>query len=162
MRWTPSSECENYYLANMKFSASITVILFVTAGVVIGIVVWRVLPEFLRRNEDPRSQTRLSRIAAELNRSVPVMIDQETELMPVQSAEGVLIYNYRLVNYSVAQIDRAKFAAGARQRVRQGACDRAETRDDFLSKGVTLRYTYYDRDKQHIATIDVRPADCAG
>jgi len=143
--------------------SSITKIgLWIGAGVVAGYLIWWVVPEFLRRNEDPRSQTRLSRIAAELNRSVPVMIDQETELMPVQSAEGVLIYNYRLVNYSVAQIDRAKFAAGAKQRVRQGACNTAETRDDFLKKGVTLRYTYYDKDKQHIATIDVTPADCAG
>ena len=146
----------------MKHSTSIKIALALGAGVVIGIVVWWALPEFLRKNEDPRSQARLSRIAAELNRSVPVMIDQETELMPVQSTEGVLIYNYRLVNYSVAQIDRAKFAAGAKQRLRQGACDTAETRDDFLNKGVTLRYTYYDKDEQHIATVDVTPADCTG
>lgn len=146
----------------MKHSTTIKIALALGAGVVIGIVVWQVLPEFLRKNEDPRSQARLSRIAAELNRSVPVMIDQETELMPLQSTEGILIYNYRLVNYSVAQIDRAKFAAGAKQRLRQGACNTAETRDDFLSKGVTLRYTYYDKDKQHIATVDVTPADCAG
>jgi len=146
----------------VKHSTTIKIALALGAGVVIGIVVWQVLPEFLRKNEDPRSQARLSRIAAELNRSVPVMIDQETELMPLQSTEGILIYNYRLVNYSVAQIDRAKFAAGAKQRLRQGACNTAETRDDFLSKGVTLRYTYYDKDKQHIATVDVTPADCAG
>jgi hypothetical protein len=146
----------------VKHSTSIKIALALGAGVVIGIVVWWALPEFLRKNEDPRSQARLSRIAAELNRSVPVMIDQETELMPVQSTEGVLIYNYRLVNYSVAQIDRAKFAAGAKQRLRQSACNTAETRDDFLNKGVTLRYTYYDKDKQHIATVDVTPADCTG
>jgi hypothetical protein len=146
----------------VKHSTSIKIALWLGAGVVMGYIVWRALPEFLRKNEDPRSQTRLSRIAAELNRSVPVMIDQETELMPVQGIEGVLIYNYRLVNYSISQIDRAKFAAGAKQRVRQGACNTAETRDDFLNKGVTLRYTYYDKDKQHIATVDVTPADCAG
>jgi hypothetical protein len=82
--------------------------------------------------------------------------------MPVQGAEGVLIYNYRLVNYSVAQINRDKFAAGAKQRVSQNACKTADTRDEFLNKGVTLRYNYYDKDKQHIATVDVTPADCAG
>jgi hypothetical protein len=37
---------------------------------------------------------------------------------------------------------------------------RPETRDDFLKKGVTLRYSYFDKDKQHIATIDVTPKDC--
>jgi hypothetical protein len=25
---------------------------------------------------------------------------------------------------------------------------------------VTLRYSYYDKDKQHIATIDISSADC--
>jgi hypothetical protein len=25
---------------------------------------------------------------------------------------------------------------------------------------VTLRYAYYDKDKRHIATVDVTPTDC--
>ena len=146
----------------MKKPWTTKVIWFVAAGVIAGYLIWWAVPELLKINEDPRSQTRLGRMAAELNRSAPVMIDQETELMPAQGAEGVLIYNYRLVNYSVAQINPAKFAAGAKQRLRQKACNTAETRDDFLNKGVTLRYTYYDKDKQHIATVDVTPGDCAG
>ncbi len=88
------------------------------------------------------------------------MIDKETELMPTEGLEGMLIYNYRLVSYSAAQIDSKRFAAGAKQRVVQGACSTPETRDDFLKKGVTLRYSYYDKDKKPIATIDVKPADC--
>ncbi len=87
-------------------------------------------------------------------------IDAETELMPTEGLEGMLIYNYRLVSYSAAQIDSKRFAAGAKQRVVQGACSTPETRDDFLKKGVTLRYSYYDKDKKPIATIDVKPADC--
>ena len=126
----------------------------------LGFLVWRVIPEYLRAREDPRSVERLSRVAAELNRSVPVMIDAETELLPAAGAPGMLIYNYRLVSYSAAQIDAAKFAAGAKQRVTQGACNAPETRDDFLKKGVTLRYSYYDKDKRHIATVDVTPTDC--
>lgn len=145
----------------MKQSSTIKIVLWVAVGVVAGYVVWWLIPQYLRKNEDPRSSARLSRIAAELNRSVPVMIDPETELMPVQSTEGVLIYNYRLVNYSAAQINRDKFAAGAKLRLSQNACNTAGTRDDFLKKGVSLRFTYYDKDKQHIATVDVTPADCA-
>lgn len=136
------------------------VTLWLAVGLVAGLMVWWALPAVMRRYEDPRSQARLSRIAAELNRSVPVMIDAETELMPLQSAPGLLIYSYRLVNYSLAQIDPAKFAAGARERVKQGACTTAETRADFLDKGVTLRYAYYDKEKRHIATVDVTPSDC--
>jgi hypothetical protein len=144
----------------LKPSSSGKILLFLGAGVLLGYLAWRVVPEYFRKEEDPRSQEYLSRIAAEINRSVPVMIDQETELMPVAGAPGMLIYNYRLVSYSVTKLDHQKFAAGAKQRVTQGACGRPETRDEFLKKGVTLRYSYFDKDKQHIATVDVTPADC--
>ncbi len=144
----------------MKQPSTTKVLWFVVGGVIAGCLVWWGVPELLKLNESPRSQARLGRIAAELNRSVPVMIDQETELMPVQGIEGVLIYNYRLVNYSAARINRDRFAAGAKQHLRQKACNTVETRDDFLKEGVTLRYSYYDKDKQPIATVDVTPADC--
>lgn len=117
-------------------------------------------PRWFEKESDPGSQESLARIAAGLNRSVPVMIDQETELMPAVGAPGMLIYNYRLVNVSVAQLDHNKFATGAKEQLKQGVCNRPETRDDFLRKGVTLRYSYFDKDKQHIATIDVTPSDC--
>ena len=136
------------------------VILWIGAGLIAGYLVWWVLPGFFQKDDDPRSQEYLSKIAAEINRSVPVMIDKETELMPLVGAPGMLIYNYRLVGYTVAKLDHQKFAAGAKQRVTQGACGRPETRDEFLKKGVTLRYSYFDKDKQHIATVDVTPADC--
>jgi hypothetical protein len=135
-------------------------ILWVCGGLLAGYLVWWVLPGYFSEPEEPRSREYLSKVAAEINRSVPVMIDQETELLPVQGADGVLIYNYRLVSYSTAQLDANKFAAGAKQRIAQSACSRPETRDDFLKKGVTLRYSYFDKDKQPIATIDVTPADC--
>lgn len=119
---------------------------------------WSVQKIFQREN--PSSEESLNRLAAEINRAVPVMIDKETELLGSAGAEGMLIYNYRLVSYSISQLDAARFAAGAKERVSQGACSRPETRDDLLKQGVTLRYSYFDKDRQHIATIDVLPADC--
>jgi hypothetical protein len=118
------------------------------------------VPEWFKEQADPRSEEFLGKIVAEINRSVPVMIDKETELMPAVAAPAMLIYNYRLVSYSVAQVDHDRFAAGAKEQIKQGACSRPETRDTLLKKGVTLRYSYFDRDKQHIATVDVAPADC--
>lgn len=136
------------------------VILWLTAGLVIGYILWWVAPRFFTVREDPRSKEFLTKVAAQINQSVPVMIDKETELLPAGVAEGTLIYNYRLVNFSAAQLDHKKFAAAARRQVTQGACSRPETRDGFLKKGVTLRYSYYDKDKQPIATVNVRPSDC--
>ncbi|HJU62110.1 MAG TPA: hypothetical protein VJ864_08685 [Candidatus Binatia bacterium] len=117
-------------------------------------------PGWFEEKPETRSQEFLAKIAADINRSVPIMIDQETELMPAVASPGMLIYNYRLVSYSVTQVDHVRFAAGAKERVKQTACGRPETRDSLLKKGVTLRYSYFDKDKQHIATIDVAPSDC--
>jgi hypothetical protein len=142
-----------------KLSTS-SVLLWGMAIIAGAYFVYLAAPGWFEKQSDPRSQEFLGKIAAEINRSVPVMIDQETELMPAVGAPGMLIYNYRLVSYSAAQLDPNRFAAGARQRIALSVCSRPETRDDFLKKGVTLRYSYFDKDKQHIATIDVKPADC--
>jgi hypothetical protein len=131
---------------------------FTVAAVFFGAVIWWAVPK--SQEENPRSEESLNRLAVQINRAVPVMIDKETELLAAAGTEGVLTYNYRLVSYSVSQLDAAKFATGAKERVTQGACNRPETREDLLKQGVTLRYAYFDKDKQHIATIDVLPADC--
>ncbi|MSP41716.1 MAG: hypothetical protein EXR70_24795 [Deltaproteobacteria bacterium] len=133
---------------------------WLAGAVFAAILLWWAGPKLFGEKLDPRSQEWLGRIAAEINRTVPVMIDKETELTIVEGHEGMLIYKYRLVPYSVKQLDHQKFAAGVKQKVAQGACNQPDMRDNYLKKGVTLRYSYFDRDKQHIATVDVTPADC--
>jgi len=135
-------------------------LVWIAVGAFAGYLVLGGLPQLREEKLEPRSQARLSKIAADLNRSVPVMIDKETELTVVEGHEAMLIYKYRLVPYSVRQLDHERFAAGAKQRVTQGACNQADMREDYLKKGVTLRYSYFDKDQQHIATVDVTPADC--
>ena len=135
-------------------------LLWILVGAFAGYVIFFVVPNYLHQPLEPRSQARLSQVAAEINRSVGVMIDRETELLPAEGHEGMLIYKYRLVSFEVAKIDHAKFAAGAKPRLTQRACSEPDMRDDYLKQGVTLRYSYFDKDKQHIATVDVTPADC--
>ncbi|MGH8546670.1 MAG: hypothetical protein ACREX3_24255 [Gammaproteobacteria bacterium] len=135
-------------------------VLWIAGGVAAGLLIWWVVPGYLNKPVNPSSMEHLSTVAAEINRSVPVMIDVETELLPSEAGEAMLVYNYRLVKYSVGEIDHQKFAAGAKQKVTQGACNQQVMRDDFLKQGVTLRYSYFDKDKRHIATVEVTPADC--
>src|SRR5918992_313504 len=132
------------------------ILTFIVAVALFGAVIWWAVPKS-SEDENPRSQQSLNKLAVQINRAVPVMIDKETELLAAAGTEGMLTYNYRLVSYSVSQLDAAKFAAGAKERVTQGACNRPETREDLLKQGVPLRYAYFDKDKQHIATIDVLP-----
>jgi hypothetical protein len=135
-------------------------ILWIVVGVVAGYLAWWLVSAYFQGSEDPRSIEHLSREAAQLNRSLPTMIDKETELTITEGAHAMFIYKYRLVNVSVSQVDHGKFNAAAKPQLVQNSCNRPETRDDFLTKGVTMRFSYFDKDKQHIATIDVTPADC--
>jgi len=134
-------------------------IVWIMVGVFTASTVWWAVSDYFAK-ADPRSARHLREVADQINRSMPVMIDKETELMPSAGYDGMLVYNYRLVSYSASQIDPRKFAAGVKEKVTQSACNRPETRDDFLKNGVTLRYSYFDKDNQHIATVDVTPADC--
>ena len=136
------------------------IILWIVVGVVVGYLAWWLAPAYFKGNQDPRSIEHLSREAAQLNRSLPVLIDKETELTVSEGAHAMFIYKYRLVNVSVDKVDHAKFAAAAKPQLVQNSCNRPETRNEFLSKGVTMRFSYFDKDKQHVATIDVTPADC--
>ncbi|HWO43333.1 MAG TPA: hypothetical protein VNO43_16150 [Candidatus Eisenbacteria bacterium] len=129
-------------------------------AVLVAYGAWWFAPQYLASSPDPRSEEFLSKVAAEINRAAPVMIDPETELLGAVGSEGTLTYRYRMVNYAAAQVNPERFRRGATQRVAQAACSTPETRDAFLKKGVTLEYAYFDKERAPIATIAVRPADC--
>ena len=133
--------------------------IWAVVGLFAASTIWWAASDYFAKPK-PSSARHLREVADQINRSMPVMIDKETELMPSAGYDGMLVYNYRLVSYSASQIDPRKFAAGVKEKVSQSACNRPETRDDFLKNGVTLRYSYFDKDNQHIATVDVTPADC--
>jgi hypothetical protein len=109
---------------------------------------------------DVRSQRVLSKVASELNKTLPMQVDKETELMAVAGLEAVIVYSYRLINSSADDVDLTTFSSAMRPQLVNSACTTPQTRDRFLKKGVTMRYMYADKDRRHIATIDVKPSDC--
>ena len=141
-------------------SSTVKAIIFVLGGVIAAYLVFWEVPSFFRGNEIPGSVEHMRREAAQLNKSLPTMFDQETEMMSAEGAYRMLIYHYRLINVSVARVNYERFAAGAKPKLVQAACEHPATRGDFLTKGISLRYSYFDKNKQHIATIDVTPQDC--
>jgi len=135
-------------------------VVWIIAGLVAGYLVWQVVPRYFHEPPAPGSIEYLRQEAAGLNRSLPAQLDEKTELMVTEAAPGMFIYKYRLVEIAADRVDNKKFTAKAQPFLVKTACDRPETREEFLKKGVTLRYSYFDKDKKHIATLDVTPADC--
>jgi hypothetical protein len=144
----------------MKKSNILQIVVWIVAGLAAGYLIWWIVPAYFQKATGAGSFERLTQEAEHLNRGLPAMLDKETELMVTEAAPGMFIYKYRLVNVVAAGIDYKSFERGAKSRLAEMSCSRPETRGDFLSKGVTMRYSYFDRDKTHIATIDVTPADC--
>ena len=143
------------------FNSSTTkAIVYVLGGIFAGALIWWGVPALRNRNEVPGSIEHMNREAAQLNRSLPALLDTETELTITEGAHGMLIYKYRLVNVSAARFNYQRFAAEAKPKLAQVSCDNPATRGDFLTKGISLRYSYFDKDKQHLATVDVTPKDC--
>ena len=130
------------------------------AFVVAYILAGNAVRGLFKKSPDIRSQAFLSQVAAELNKTTPQKIDDETELASGTGLEGVFVYNYRLVNRSAGEVDGPKLAAILRPDVTKSACTTPQTRDTFLSKGVTLRYSYASKDGKPLTAFDVTPKDC--
>jgi hypothetical protein len=144
----------------MKRSSTLRIVLWLMAAVAAGYLAWWVVPVYFHRSSAARSAESLRQEAEQMNRGLPAMLDKETELTITESAPGMFTYKYRLINASARAVDHKSFASGAKTQLIEMVCSRPETRGDFLSRGVTMRYSYFDKDREHIATIDVTPADC--
>jgi hypothetical protein len=144
----------------MKKPHTLQVILWIFAAVAAGYLAWWLIPRHFKPAAVPGSFEYLSQEAARLNQALPAQLDEKTELMATEAAQAMFIYKYRLVDIAVDRVDHRKFAATAKPQLVKATCTRPETSDEFLKKGVTLRYSYFDKDKKHIATLDVTPADC--
>lgn len=114
----------------------------------------------LDHGNDIRSARTLLKVASDMNRSLPVMVDKVTELSTTTAIDGVLIYNYRLLGVSARDIDTGGLIASLKPQVVNGACSFPGTRGPLLNKGVTLRYAYYDEQWTYLASVDVLPTDC--
>ena len=101
----------------------------------------------------------LERTASNVNRDLPRMVAPDTELTSVEASESLLTYHHRLVDLQAQDLEPS-FMETLRPGVLRAVCSTRSLRDAFLESGVTLRWTYHDRDRRHVATIEVAPPDC--
>ena len=106
-----------------------------------------------------RSERVLSKVAAEMNRDLPMMVDSETQLVACSASEALFTYSYRVVHHGASEVDPSVFVDAVRPQITTGACTTKETRK-ILDAGVTLRYSYADKSDNAIADIDVSAASC--
>jgi len=107
------------------------------------------------------SQRFLAQIAREASQDLPKRLDQDTEFLSVTGLEGVLRYQYRLVNWRVADLDLDHFKTVMKKPLVQTACANPELRQELLDQGVILRHTYVDQHDAHVVSFDVTSRECS-
>ena len=106
-----------------------------------------------------QSRTFLLKVASEINKSLPMMVDQETELSNASASEGTIIYNYILVNYAAHEVDKSQFLVAMKQQVESHACGEPKMQI-FWENGVSALYSYKGKDNQPIGEVVVTPERC--
>ncbi len=133
------------------------------AAILVAMAVFAVLQArggLFGTREDVRSAAYLKKVAAEVNRTLPKMVDSETEMTSVDGLDATAVYNYRLVNVEAASVNAEQLVGALKPQVTKAVCAAPQTRDKFLRQGITLRYTYADKNGQRVASFDVVPTDC--
>ena len=95
----------------------------------------------------------------EINKSCPLVMDQDTRLDNTSAGPGRMItYNYTLVNLSIEKINVDEF----RDYIQPRVINNARTSDDmkyFRENEVTLRYKYSDKNGNFVFDVKVTPED---
>jgi len=103
----------------------------------------------------------LEQISKEANKALPKAIDAETEIISISVPSDTMFnYDYRLVDQSFGAIKKEEFEAIVSPIALSNACKSEKVKEMFLRKGVTLRSSYYDKDRNLITSIDIKPSDC--
>lgn len=101
----------------------------------------------------------LSKVAAVASKSLPRQLDEETLFNSVTAQPARLVYSYRLVRYTAAQLDRDKVVAALKPQLVTKVCQQVEVRR-LLDAGVTLSHEYADKDGAPVAKVEIVKVDC--
>ena len=108
----------------------------------------------------PTSSAALSRVAAELNKSLPRTVDSMTAVS-VEGSENLLVYHYVLAHITHSEVDPIVFERALKPNILRRVCEDGGGKN-LLDKGVTFRYEYRDNAGALVSTINLTKADCIG
>lgn len=99
----------------------------------------------------------LQLIANEMNKSCPMMVDEETRLDKVTlPSKTVFQYNYTLINYEKTEIDTVKIKSNLEQNIIQLIKTNPQIEYQRQNK-VTMNYIYNDKNGDYLMSIIITP-----
>lgn len=95
----------------------------------------------------------------EINRSLPKMVDDDTQLNKVSLDDNVVEYHYKLIRASIDDLNVVTFTSLIQTNIIKGVCAEPYM-IQLLANGYSLEYTYDDKDDKYVASITVNASDC--
>lgn len=106
------------------------------------------------------SQNDLEKIAIESNKSLPVMIDQQTRLEKVVALQRGLEKRYTLVSATYSEELRSQLSSKLFPVLKEQSCRNSQSLNLYRS-GVEETFTYMDMNGRQIASFTVGKASCS-
>jgi hypothetical protein len=102
----------------------------------------------------------LVEVSESLNQELPMQIDQDTQWDSTFVGPGKMMnYNYTLINYSVAQLDKEVFAKEFRPVVSDILCKEPSSQV-FRENDIAFGVNVYDNAHSLVSRITVSPDEC--
>lgn len=145
----------NHYTKNKLWPilAKIAVILG-SLFLLIGII--QIINQFLHRNDVTYKITQEVNL---INKSLPVKMDNETEIENVSFNKNVITYVYRLTNKDKSDISMNVFSFLIKPKLIHIVCNNNALKN-YVSKGINISYHIIDRKGTDIYDFTVTANDC--
>ena len=97
--------------------------------------------------------------AAAMNKSLPVMVDDELRHDKVVIEDMTMTFKFTLVNFTEAEMSGSKLKSLMEKDIKQGLCSDEDSRM-MLKRGMQVIYDYSDKSGKHITDFNYSAKDC--
>jgi hypothetical protein len=104
------------------------------------------------------AQSKIDKLAFEMNSKLPVMLDSDTKLVNVHTKNLELISEYELVNYQGSEPSKSALKGKLENYLKTQVC--SNIKSELLSKGISSRYIYKTNTGAVVLDLVLTKNDC--
>ena len=97
--------------------------------------------------------------AKQINKNLPMMVDQETRLDFTMALKHKFLYKYTMVNFKTEELDSNYVYETMKPILVKNVCTNEDMKA-FVEYKIPVQYSYYGNDGGKISSVTVLPADC--
>lgn len=99
-------------------------------------------------------------VAEETASQLPMRVDSNTEVVQMTYLQGQIHTGFRLLNQNASEIDKNTFIRQIKPTLMKSVCTEPDYQIIRKREMYSIHYKYYDKDREHMATIVVDENDC--